>query len=166
MTKAWLEAGFQSEQVDLEGRKLVFKRVTAAPTSAAFAESSKSDFGASPKLSLFGWLRGTVVSTGDLTEPADPDWARRIADELIRCCSTLAPSSGSPTTNRSARRRETRSPPRSLADEPVYVSPITAWEVGLLAARGRISLRMSPEKWFDRLLDAPEFASRRCRRAS
>ncbi|THD45038.1 MAG: type II toxin-antitoxin system VapC family toxin [Bradyrhizobium sp.] len=41
------------------------------------------------------------------------------------------------------------------ADDPVYVSPISAWEVGLLAARRRISLRMSPEKWFDRLLGAP-----------
>ena len=42
-----------------------------------------------------------------------------------------------------------------LADAPVYVSPISAWEVGMLAARRRISLRMSPEKWFDRLLGAP-----------
>jgi len=42
-----------------------------------------------------------------------------------------------------------------LADAPVYVSPISAWEVGMLAAHRRISLRMSPEKWFDRLLGAP-----------
>jgi PIN domain nuclease of toxin-antitoxin system len=42
-----------------------------------------------------------------------------------------------------------------MADEWIYVSPITAWEVGLLAARGRIGLRMSPDKWFDRLLGAP-----------
>ena len=42
-----------------------------------------------------------------------------------------------------------------MADLPVYVSPISAWEVGLLAARGRISLSMSPERWFDRLLGAP-----------
>jgi PIN domain nuclease of toxin-antitoxin system len=41
------------------------------------------------------------------------------------------------------------------ADEAIFVSPITAWEIGLLAARSRISLRMSPEKWFDRLLGAP-----------
>jgi PIN domain nuclease of toxin-antitoxin system len=41
------------------------------------------------------------------------------------------------------------------ADEPVYVSPITAWEFGLLAARGRISLQMPPEKWFDRVLGEP-----------
>jgi len=80
MTKAWLEAGFQSEQVDLEGRKLVFRRVAPIPSSATFAESPRSNFSAAPKLGLFGWLRGTVVSTGDLTEPADPDWARRVAD--------------------------------------------------------------------------------------
>ena len=41
------------------------------------------------------------------------------------------------------------------ADEPVFVSPISAWEIGLLAARGRLSMPMSPEKWFERLLEAP-----------
>ena len=41
------------------------------------------------------------------------------------------------------------------ADEPVFVSPISAWEIGLLAQRGRISLQMSPEKWFERFLEAP-----------
>lgn len=41
------------------------------------------------------------------------------------------------------------------AGETVYVSPITAWELGLLVARGRISLLMPPERWFDRLLQAP-----------
>jgi PIN domain nuclease of toxin-antitoxin system len=37
----------------------------------------------------------------------------------------------------------------------VYVSPITAWEIGLLVSRGRISLPTSPERWFDALLEAP-----------
>lgn len=32
-----------------------------------------------------------------------------------------------------------------------YVSPITAWEVGLLAARGRYLFTMSPARWFARL---------------
>jgi PIN domain nuclease of toxin-antitoxin system len=43
------------------------------------------------------------------------------------------------------------------ADEstPVFVSPISAWEVGLLVARGRIALPLSPAAWFDRLLQAP-----------
>jgi PIN domain nuclease of toxin-antitoxin system len=40
---------------------------------------------------------------------------------------------------------------RDTAD-PVYVSPITALEIGLLVARGRLSLLMSPQRWFDRVL--------------
>lgn len=75
MTQAWLEAGFESEQVDLAGRKLVFRRVRAV--SAAPAPRDR----ASGKPALFGWLRGTVAATGDLTEPADPEWAGRIDDE-------------------------------------------------------------------------------------
>lgn len=39
--------------------------------------------------------------------------------------------------------------------EPTYVSPITAWEIGLLAAHGRMKLLMAPERWFERLLEAP-----------
>jgi PIN domain nuclease of toxin-antitoxin system len=37
----------------------------------------------------------------------------------------------------------------------VYLSPITAWEVGLLVARGRLRLRMSPQSWFSRAISAP-----------
>src|SRR6266446_2085557 len=37
----------------------------------------------------------------------------------------------------------------------IYVSPITAWEIGLLVARGRMNLLMPPERWFERLLQAP-----------
>ena len=39
--------------------------------------------------------------------------------------------------------------------EAIYVSPITAWELGLLVARGRMNLLMPPERWFFRLLQAP-----------
>jgi PIN domain nuclease of toxin-antitoxin system len=38
------------------------------------------------------------------------------------------------------------------AGQPVYVSPITAWEVGLLIARGRLACLMKPQLWFQRLL--------------
>ncbi|EAQ35428.1 hypothetical protein NB311A_18226 [Nitrobacter sp. Nb-311A] len=38
---------------------------------------------------------------------------------------------------------------------PSYISPITAWEVGLLAARGRVQLQIAPERWFAKLLDVP-----------
>jgi len=36
------------------------------------------------------------------------------------------------------------------ADETVWVSPISAWEIGLLTARGRIALSTSPQAWFRR----------------
>jgi PIN domain nuclease of toxin-antitoxin system len=39
--------------------------------------------------------------------------------------------------------------------ESIYVSPITAWELGLLVSRGRMNLLMPPERWFARLLQAP-----------
>ena len=82
MTRAWLEAGFQSEQVDLDGRRLVFRRVVTGAPSVGSEDSLHCEGAASSrKLGLFGWLRGTVVSTGDLMEPADPDWARRIERE-------------------------------------------------------------------------------------
>ncbi len=39
-----------------------------------------------------------------------------------------------------------------------FVSPITAWEIGLLVSRGRVRLMMSPQLWFDRMLAAPGIA--------
>lgn len=69
MTKVWLDAGFRSEQVDLEGRKLVFRRVRQAPSIAAPAGDRHP---------LFGVLKGLmrVMPGTDLTQPADPDWGR------------------------------------------------------------------------------------------
>ena len=36
-----------------------------------------------------------------------------------------------------------------------YLSPITAWEVGLLVSRNRLSLGTTPQRWFDRILTMP-----------
>jgi PIN domain nuclease of toxin-antitoxin system len=36
-----------------------------------------------------------------------------------------------------------------------YISPISAWEVGMLVARGRLRLLMTPQRWFARLFEAP-----------
>jgi hypothetical protein len=69
MTRAWLDAGFRSEQVDMTARKLVFRREKQAyPPTPAPAKS-----GGHP---LFGCMKGTVtIPEGvDLTEPADPEW--------------------------------------------------------------------------------------------
>lgn len=36
-----------------------------------------------------------------------------------------------------------------------YISPISAWEIGLLAARNRLTLLTPPQRWFARMLAAP-----------
>jgi hypothetical protein len=39
--------------------------------------------------------------------------------------------------------------------ESIYVSPITAWELGLLVSLERLILFMPPVRWFDRLIPLP-----------
>jgi PIN domain nuclease of toxin-antitoxin system len=41
------------------------------------------------------------------------------------------------------------------AGTPVYVSPITAWEIGNLARKGRFRSQLTPRRWFERLMSAP-----------
>lgn len=69
MTRAWIEAGFRSEQVDMAARKLVFRREKRTEHS----NSREATLGSHP---LFGCMKGTVhIPEGvDLTEPADPEW--------------------------------------------------------------------------------------------
>lgn len=40
-------------------------------------------------------------------------------------------------------------------DKLIFVSPITAWEIGLLVARNRVGLSVRPERWFQKLLEIP-----------
>lgn len=42
--------------------------------------------------------------------------------------------------------------------QPVYLSPITAWEIGLLVRKGRFKSSLAPKRWLDRLLSFPEIA--------
>jgi PIN domain nuclease of toxin-antitoxin system len=44
------------------------------------------------------------------------------------------------------------------AGEATLVSPISAWEIGLLASRGRIAARAEPLAIFRRVLDTPTMA--------
>lgn len=39
-----------------------------------------------------------------------------------------------------------------------YVSPITAWEVGNLARKGRFASSLTPQRWFERLMGLPSAA--------
>jgi hypothetical protein len=79
MTKVWLNAGFESVQVDMEARKLVFRRVVkASEASSGFAEAAPKPYATKDgRHPARGALKDiTFVPPGvDLTEPADPEWA-------------------------------------------------------------------------------------------
>lgn len=74
MTKVWLDAGFESEQVDMAGGRLVFRRIRAPRQGGALKGQASGKFHP-----LAGLLRDvtTVMPGADLTEPADPEWAQR-----------------------------------------------------------------------------------------
>lgn len=38
---------------------------------------------------------------------------------------------------------------------PVFVSPISAWEIGILVARGRVALPIGVQTWFNQLIETP-----------
>ena len=40
----------------------------------------------------------------------------------------------------------------AAGDVPILVSPITAWELGILVARGRIALPTAPADWLDEVI--------------
>ena len=44
------------------------------------------------------------------------------------------------------------------AKVPVYLSPFSAWELGMLAAKGRFASSLPPRVWFARLLALPGVA--------
>jgi hypothetical protein len=73
MTKAWKDAGFESEDVDMEGRRVTFRRVwpEARDTGAQPVDVTRKD-----RHPLIGWMKGTLtIPEGvDLTRPADPEW--------------------------------------------------------------------------------------------
>ncbi len=73
MTKVWLDAGFQSEQVDVPARKLVFRRVRRLPAAVQSGDEK-------PIHPAYGFMKGLVrIMPGtDLTQPADPEWADRL----------------------------------------------------------------------------------------
>ena len=73
MTKAWLDAGFRSEQVDMEGRKLVFRKVAAGEGAGSSGDKREGNSKPHP---LIGAMKGTIwIAPGtDLTQPACPEW--------------------------------------------------------------------------------------------
>ena len=37
----------------------------------------------------------------------------------------------------------------------LFVSPISAWEIAMLAAKGRVALALEPDRWFERFCELP-----------
>ena len=70
MTRAWLEAGYESVDVNMEGRRLVFRKSDAGGPDGTDAPADR------PFALVFGALRGTVTTRPgtDLTAPAGAEW--------------------------------------------------------------------------------------------
>lgn len=82
MTKEWLAAGFETQDVDVASESVVFCRA-ARDEKFGFGETPQTEF-ATPNMRhpLFGRLKGviTLAPGVDLTDPPDPD----LADYLDR----------------------------------------------------------------------------------
>jgi PIN domain nuclease of toxin-antitoxin system len=74
----------------------------------------------------------------------------RPAPILLDTCALLWTSNNQPLTNEAE--AELEQADREGID--LMVSPISAWEIGSLVARGRLVLGMEPRPWFQRVLDA------------
>jgi PIN domain nuclease of toxin-antitoxin system len=73
---------------------------------------------------------------------------------LLDTCATLWIAAGDPIAPAATEAlRETQA-----TGAPLHVSAITAWEIGLLAARGRIALTMTPHAFFAAVLATPGVA--------
>ena len=71
ITRVWLDAGFESEQVDMAARKLVFKRVRSAkPPAESDEEFIHPAYGA-----MKGLIR--IMPGVDITQPTEPEWEAR-----------------------------------------------------------------------------------------
>jgi len=92
MTRVWLEAGYETQRVDMAARRLVFRRTTAQPASAAGRGRSRPPATPPPaeppaptapvrgaRHPLLGLTKGMIrVGAGtDLTQPVDPYWGVR-----------------------------------------------------------------------------------------
>ena len=80
MTNEWLAAGYRTEQVDIEGRKLVFRR-SEEPTSttsrvARPGPEHGNRSGGVGHHPIIGFMKGmiTLAPDVDLAAPADPEW--------------------------------------------------------------------------------------------
>lgn len=80
-SKGWLDAGYESLQVDLQGEKLMFKKIDNSPATPPASVNNKA--GRHP---LFGCMAGTlrIAPNVDLTAPTAPEWEGQLLEKFDR----------------------------------------------------------------------------------
>lgn len=74
-----------------------------------------------------------------------------MTDYLLDTCAVIWTAHGDPLREPAA--SELQEAYRSGAR--LFVSPITAWEIAMLAAKGKIALALDPGLWFERFCELP-----------
>jgi len=69
---------------------------------------------------------------------------------LLDTCAVIWLAQGDPISPASRRAVDA-----AAADGNLLVSPVSAWEIGALAAKGRVEFEPSPERWFAAFLAWP-----------
>jgi PIN domain nuclease of toxin-antitoxin system len=69
---------------------------------------------------------------------------------LLDTCAVIWLFNGAPISHEA---REAIS--QAAKDNDLYVSPFSAWEIGMLTRKGRIALTMSPALWFSKVAGHP-----------
>lgn len=74
-----------------------------------------------------------------------------MTDYLLDTCAAIWLAQGDPWREPAA----SELPENTEHGAQLFVSPITAWEVGMLVAKGRMALALDPDLWFQRFCDLP-----------
>lgn len=74
--KAWLAAGFESENVDIDAGRIVFRRAEAAPTQTDLTPAQRKKLGQDRLAAIYGSMKGTIhIPDGvDIMEPIELEW--------------------------------------------------------------------------------------------
>ncbi|MDP3740649.1 MAG: hypothetical protein Q8R02_24900 [Hyphomonadaceae bacterium] len=74
--QAWLDAGYESESVDIDRGRIVFRRASGAREGGDMTPAQRKKLGEERMKALYGCLKGTVhIPDGvDIMEPVELEW--------------------------------------------------------------------------------------------